>query len=635
MNLFSSRSVFSLRKSKHILRHSFHLFTRKSKKLSKETRDHIAATLEALQNAILEKNREKADLLAKETVAVTDLHLKKNSYDHFRELIIAIVFALTVAILVRQMWFEPYEIPTGSMRPTLKEQDRLIVSKTNFGINFPLRATHLYFNPDLVQRNGIFVFTGANMDIRDVDTMYFYLFPGKKQYIKRLMGKPGDILYFYGGEIYGVDKDGKDISSSLQLERLDRIEHIPFIDFDRKIIVPPAATQGVYSPVFFYQMNEPIAKLFVNKAGNIAGEILDMPTIHAPNTPPMKDYFDIWGMKNFGMGRLLTKEQVKQFTRFDVSKLDNGVLYLEITHHPSFANAKLIRDEMGRIRPTLSKSTSLIPLKEEHLKTLLNNMYTARFCVRNGIAYRYGSNEEQALKNSFAPKLADVADGCYEFYYGKASEVKWQGITSTLPPSHPLNQYSPELVQLLYNVGIEWDMRFMPQYKDQRLAPSRYAYFRNGDLYLLGAPIFKKDDPVLMQFLAQEKERQNASTTQAPFFPFEDNGAPLLADGSLNKDLIKQYGLLISDKSYLALGDNHAMSSDSRDFGFVPESNLRGGPDFIFWPPGSRWGLPNQPLYPFFNTPRVIVWILAAICITLCVRYWRKRNRLPLPINKE
>ncbi len=247
-------SLFSLRKSKHILRHTFHVFKRKSKKLSKETRDHIRATLEALQNAILEKDRKTADLLAKETLTLTELHLKKNFFDQFRELIIAIVFALTVAILVRQMWFEPYEIPTGSMRPTLKEQDRLIVTKTNFGINFPLRAAHLYFNPDLVQRNGIFVFTGANMDIRDVDTMYFYLFPGKKQYIKRLMGKPGDILYFYGGEMYGIDKDGQDISPSLQLERLDRIEHIPFIDFDRKIVVPPAATQGIYSPVFFYQM---------------------------------------------------------------------------------------------------------------------------------------------------------------------------------------------------------------------------------------------------------------------------------------------------------------------------------------------------------------------------------------------
>lgn len=632
----SSRSLFSLRKCRHVLRHCFHLFKRKRKKLSKEVREHIQATLETLQNAILEKNREKADLLAREVSALADVHLKKNFFDHVRELVIAVAFALTVAVLVRQMWFEPYEIPTGSMRPTLKEQDRLIVTKTNFGINFPLRATHLYFDPDLVERSGIFVFTGANMDIRDVDTMYFYLFPGKKQYIKRLMGKPGDILYFYGGEMFGIDKDGNDISSTLQLPQLDRIEHIPFIDFDRKVVMPPTSVQGVFSPVFFYQMNEPIAKLSVNKSGNIVGEVLDTSAIHAPNTPTAKDYFDIWGMKNFGMTRLLTKEQVKQLTQADPSKMEEGILYLEITHHPSFTNAKLVRDGMGRIRPTLSKTTSIVPLQEQHLKAIFNNIYTARFCVKDGIAYRYGSSAQAALQYGLPPRLPEVPNGCYEFYYGKGSAVKWQGITQDLPASHPLRQYSPELVQLLYNVGIEWDMRCMPQSsKEQRIAPSRYAYFRSGDLYLLGAPILKKEDPTLLQFLTREKARQAASSLQVPFFPFEDNGPPLLADGSLDKDFIKQCGLLISDKSYLALGDNHAMSSDSREFGFVPESNVRGAPDFIFWPPGSRWGYPNQPPYPHLNLPRTIVWILAAICIVLCSRYWRKRNALPLQTLNE
>jgi len=109
-----------------------------------------------------------------------------------------IVFALLVAVLIRTMWFELYTIPTGSMRPTLKEQDFLVVSKTDYGINVPLQAAHFYFDPTLVQRGSIIVFNGENMDIEDADTTYFYLFPGKKQFVKRLIGKPGDSLYFYG-----------------------------------------------------------------------------------------------------------------------------------------------------------------------------------------------------------------------------------------------------------------------------------------------------------------------------------------------------------------------------------------------------------------------------------------------------
>lgn len=545
MPFFFRSKYLSLRKSRRTLRQTYRLYKRKKKRLSKNVKESLVASLKALQQALEEKNRQKASALAKEVSRLASLHLHKNSFDHIREFIVAIVFALCLATLVRQVWFEFYEIPTGSMRPTFKEQDRLIVTKTNFGINFPLRPAHLYFNPDLVKRMGIVVFTGANMDIRDVDTLYFYLFPGKKQYIKRLIGKPGDILYFYGGKIYGIDKEGNDISSELQQIRLSRIEHIPFIDFDRKISLPPTPIDRIFSPVIFYQMNQPVAKLFLNKTGSIAGEMLPLSSIHAQGTPPIKEYFNLWGISNFGMARLLTKQQVLQDTPFIPSQVGDGLLYLEIVHHPSLQNARLVHDEYGRVRPALSKSISLLPLNEEHLKTLFASLYTARFCVKNEIAYRYGCNEKSALQNAYAVRLPGVEDGCYEFYYGKAYKVKWQGITEELSPTHPLLQFTKERMQILYNLGIEWDMRLMPQGKEHMLFPSRYVYFKEGDLYLLGSPILRKDDPTLQQFLEKERMRHMAGS----FYPFEDTGAPLLSNATLDIQRIKQYGLQIPEKS--------------------------------------------------------------------------------------
>ena len=621
--------TYSLRKSRRIFRHVLHLLKRKKRRLSQEVYARIVHTLEELQTTIEKRERNAADLLARKAMELASEYLPKSGLDKVRDFCVAVAFALTVAILVRQMWFEPYEIPTGSMRPTFKEQDRLIVTKSNFGVNIPLRADQFYFNPELVQRNGIVVFTGENMDIRDVDTLYFYLFPGKKQYIKRLMGKPGDILYFYGGKIYGIDKEGNDITSKLQLSRLDAIEHIPFIDFDRKVLLPPAPTQGVYSPVYFYQMNEPVAKLVANKTGGIVGDVLNASKIHAPDSAPMKEYFDLWGMKNFGMARLLTKEEATEQTSFDLSQIGDAPLYLEIVHHPSFALAKLIRDEMGRIRPSLGKCTSLLPLFEEHARTLFRALYTARFCVKKGIAYRYGMSEKTAQSNNFAVRLSDVPDGCYEFYYGKGYEVKWQGVTRELPPTHPLMQFSLKRLQLLYNIGIEWDMRFMPQWKEQRLFPSRYTYFREGDLYLMGAPILLKEDPLLLHFVKVERERSASAPAYRPFFPFEDLGPPVLTDGSLDVAFVKQYGLMIPEKGYLALGDNHAMSSDSREFGFVPQQNLRGAPYFIFWPFGTRFGAPNQPPYPFLSLPCILVWIAAGLSIGVGLWIRKRRNTLP------
>ncbi len=243
------------------------------------------------------------------------------------------------------MWFELYEIPTGSMRPTFKEQDRLSVSKTDFGINIPLKLGHFYFNPDLIKRNNIVIFTVEDMDVRDANTVYFYLFPGKKLLVKRVIGKPGDTLYFYGGKVYGIDEAGQDITPELQLPELEKIDHIPFISFEgtRVSTTPSMIPRHLFS-CRIYQMNEPIARLYATSPTQARGELL--PKIQLQN--PTLHYGDMWGIKNFAMARLLTKEQVRVFTDQDPSTMEEGVLYLELKHHPSLTGAKIGSDEYNR-----------------------------------------------------------------------------------------------------------------------------------------------------------------------------------------------------------------------------------------------------------------------------------------------
>jgi signal peptidase I len=595
-------------------------------------KEELKTTLVALQQEILNRHRKKAYELAKEAESLARLYLKKSSFTSTRDFVFALFFALIVAIIIRQVWFEFYEIPTGSMRPTLKEQDRLVVSKTDFGINIPLTTGHFYFDPALVQRGGIFIFTVENMDVDDSDTVYFYLFPGKKQYIKRLIGKPGDILYFYGGRVYGIDQDGKDISSELQNAQIASIDHIPFIHFEGKVTVAEnqLGRGGSVTPTtILSQMNEPVAKLYLGPNHQLEGEMLPLNPVRDTALPPVQHYEDLWGIKNYATARLLTKDEVKQLTHQSSAEIETGMLYLELKHNPSLRSVKLGRDLYGRMRPMLNLSTAIIALNETQLHAIFNNLYTARFIVKNGFASRYGM--QQAITNAhFQPHLPGVPDGTYEFYNGKAYQIKWQGIAKELPPSHPLYTFSPERAQLLFNLGIEMDTRFAAGPNSRQLDTSRYAYYRDGDLYLMNAPIIKKDDPNMVSFLAKETSKQSSANSQNPYIPFKDFGPPLKADGTLDTDKIRQFGIKIPSKMYLALGDNYAMSADSRVFGFVPEQNIRGAPTMIFWPPGSRFGAPNQPSYPFMNLPRAIVWSLAAICIGSWVVIHHRRNKLPL-----
>ncbi|MBI3211313.1 MAG: signal peptidase I [Simkania negevensis] len=614
-------SPFSIKKSKKLFFVVYRLFKKKKRRLSLKESEEIKGCLDKWQEALVQKNLEKGAEYTKKGASFLQKELKKTLFDHLRDTFFALVFALLFATIIRSLWFELYEIPSGSMRPTFKEQDRLVVTKTAFGLNFPLRAKHLLFDPDLLKRGGTLIFTGANMDIADVNTLYFYLFPGKKQYVKRLIGKPGDTLYFYGGKIYGIDQNGKEISEELNSLLLEKIDHVPYIYFDGRLELSAKTEEGLYKNVIIKQMNQPVVQLTLERGRHVQGKLL-------PPYQEIEDYFDLWGFKHYGKVRLLSREELLSSSLLSSQALPLAPLYLEIAHHPSITSTLLERDLMGRLRPALGLSYSLLPLQEKEIKILFKNLYTARFKVENGIARRIGNPSPV----QFSPKLKGVPDGTYEFYHGKAEEVLFSGITKSLPENHPLYSFSIEKTALLFNLGIEWNTFYQPQNGYKNLFPSRYAYYRKGDLYVMGTKFLEKEDPALITFLKEEAFKAKTATSYHPYFPFEDNGSLFTKEGALDFSFLQKYGIKVPEKHYLVLGDNYAMSADSRDFGFVPEDNIRGAPDFIFYPPGSRFGKPLQSPYPLFNLPRVIIWVLAGTVFLSSLAYQKRKTRLPLKI---
>ncbi len=611
--------IYRLKKAETFLKTTWKHFQRNQDKLSEDVKKKFQESFLSLKHALLEKDRAKAKPLSQELELLSNKYLKKSPLRSFIDFAFALMFALSVAIVIRQSCFELYEIPSGSMRPTYKEIDRLVVSKTQFGLNIPLTTSHLLFDPSLAKRMGVFTFTGENMDISNVKTKYFYLFPGYKQYIKRMIGLPGDTLYFYGGKIYGIDKDGNNISSDLQKPELSYLEHIPFINIEGKVTtnLSPQKNSDLFSRATIKQMNLPLATLYLSANRDVHFDLAN---------PAPEENFDLhklWGMGNFGTVRILPKNLVqKSHLQADFPQKE---YYLEITHHASLTKAKIARDPYYRLRPMLHTDKSFIPLSEDTIKEIWNNLYTGRIIAENGLIRRYGMSAEDARKNPYTLKIKDVKipDGTYEFYQGKLYEVKAQGITVEAAKDHPLAQFDPQRAILLFNIGIECDTRFSPTTKEFNISPSRYTYFRNGDLYLMGAPVIKKEDPLLQAFICSEIEKQ---ALLPKYTPFIDAGAPIHADGTLNIDLIKAYGIKVPEKQYLALGDNHAMSADSRDFGFVPEDNIRGVPAFTFWAPGGRFGFPNHGIYQIITLPRLISWTL----LLAAFAFYKYRSRRSL-----
>ena len=96
-----------------------------------------------------------------------------------REYIEAILLAIVIAFFIRTFVIQAYKIPSGSMKPTLLIGDHILVSKFNYGIRIPLVRSTL-----------IPVGTPERGDI----VVFIYPEDHSKDFIKRLIGLPGDLI---------------------------------------------------------------------------------------------------------------------------------------------------------------------------------------------------------------------------------------------------------------------------------------------------------------------------------------------------------------------------------------------------------------------------------------------------------
>ncbi len=605
---------YSLRKSRKTFHHVRDLLIKKKRKLSDEAYAMIKQLLSQLKEAIDQKESANAYAISKKLLNYTKLNVKKTPYDYFNEWVIGIGFTLLTVTLINQLWFQHYQIPSGSMRPTLLEKDRVIATKTCFGINFPFKQSHLYFDSSNLNRGNIAIFTVDNLPPEENKSRYLFLFNTKKQMVKRLIGKSGDTLYFYGGKIYGVDQHGKEIKEFQDSKIFQNLEHVPFSSFEGKVTIDePKKNRRIASPVFISQMGQEVAKLYVSSQGTLHGKFSN--GHQWIEESPKLEYQDLWGIKNYAMVKMLDRKQAQELG-YDLKGFDQS-FFLELHHspHTNYPRPHLGVDLLGRFRPMMTPEKSLLPLSEEHLKAIKNSIYTARFVIKG----EYGGNyamQHSFKAHSYSPFFANLADGTYEFIDGTAYQIGRSGTQKKLAADHLLNSSDPYMTQKLFNLGMEMITLYEPDKSHTDFIPHRYAYFREGDLYLLNHKIFSKDDPILTTFVANEKSKARG---------FFDYGSPMV-DGKLDKELIVNYGLHIPSGYYLFLGDNHAGSRDCRDFGFIPEKNIQGSPAIIIWPSSSRFGLLNQTKLNWWNLPNLIVWSIAATALVTATLYSRKHR---------
>jgi len=115
--------------------------------------------------------------------------MNKKIFDNVK----TVFYALIIALIIRSLFFQPFYIPSSSMEPTLLIGDRLFVSKYSYGYSkhsFPFspQISNKRIIPKKPDRGDVIVFkTPAD---------------NRTDYIKRLIGLPGDVIQIDNGNLY-------------------------------------------------------------------------------------------------------------------------------------------------------------------------------------------------------------------------------------------------------------------------------------------------------------------------------------------------------------------------------------------------------------------------------------------------
>ena len=119
--------------------------------------------------------------------------MKKNKiYKLVVENLKTLIGALIIAILIRSLIIQPFYIPSSSMEPTLLVGDRIFVTKYNYGYSkhsFP-------FSPNVTNKRYFF-----SSPKRGDLVVFKTPSDNRTDYIKRLIGLPGDEIQFIEGDI--------------------------------------------------------------------------------------------------------------------------------------------------------------------------------------------------------------------------------------------------------------------------------------------------------------------------------------------------------------------------------------------------------------------------------------------------
>lgn len=446
-------------------------------------------------------------------------------------------------------------VPSGSMRFAVQENDKTVVSSADFNIRYWGFKKPVLFFPETIQKGDFIMWRDRTKNAPIALLKNFK--SSSMQLLKRCAAKPGDTLYFYGGNLYVVDKNGVLDKQFLEMQDNQRIVYSPifsknpFLMFSKQIKnISDGSTEQT-----FYLFGEKVYGIRLSRGWRTIIRNFYQ------NSADVND-LNLYGSKYYFEGEILSPEEAMK----EGYEGDHHVMAVTVKSSieigSAFSNTRILNERI------------FIEIDSNSIERIFSCINTERFVITNGVAHILSNADSGGKFNEKrwnTSDFQDVIDGVYEIEKGKVFKIVTFNPTFGLIPFlsfssrkewnyTSLSDKSMKNVKRLFNCGIN----IASNTNDTR----RMLCFRHGDLYLEGGKLFDKHSFEIIKF---SKE-----------FPEFDGKDEIYTDGVIDIDKIRQKGFVVPEDYYILLGDNYPLSSDSRICGPVHKDNVEGRASLIF-----------------------------------------------------
>lgn len=182
------------------------ILRRHAKRIPEAAREEILAAVAAIDDGTARGDLAAVEAEAERLDGLLETHAAFARKGPLRETLENVSVAVIVALGLRACVYEPFQIPSGSMMPTLLPGDHIFVNKFVYGIQIPFTNTVVGADWREVGRGDVVVFR--------------YPLDESDDYIKRVIGLPGDEIEVRGRQVF-VKPKGADRFEPIEQEPLD------------------------------------------------------------------------------------------------------------------------------------------------------------------------------------------------------------------------------------------------------------------------------------------------------------------------------------------------------------------------------------------------------------------------------